>query len=195
MKKLLIVLTLVLSFLCINAKAYTIPEKTDHEKVTIYIFRGSECPHCYDALKFFYNNQDAYKEFVTVKAIEVWENEDNKKLMDDVKEYFKSDADGVPFIVAGEGYAEAGYADGMEDTILEAAFREYEKEDYHDVVKELASKNKKVKIQSLKEAWYEENGIDADGKTHNHDTLIVIGIFVVIIGGLSALIFFGRKNN
>lgn len=51
MKKFIVLFIGVITLLfATNVKASKIelPEKTDHEKVKVYLFRGAGCSHCYD---------------------------------------------------------------------------------------------------------------------------------------------------
>ncbi len=202
MKKILLSIAIVASIFLTNVKAIELPKVTDHKKVTIYIFRGHGCKHCYDALTYFYNNASKYSDYFEVKAYEVWNNSSNKTLMNDVAEYFNESADGVPYIVIGDSYTTAGFGSKTGDELVEKALSEYQNKDYKDIVAKYA-KNKDYTIESLSEAC-EQEGIDGDTITATeeqkstkgkYDGLIVAGILVVVIGGTAALIFSNRKEN
>ena len=189
MKRILFCLLGLLVLLPITVKAVDLPEKTDHEKVTIYIFRGHGCSHCYDALEYFYNNHEKYDDYFNVVTYEVWNNKNNSELMQAVSDSFNDDASGVPYIVIGSNYSNTqGFGETIVDGILEAAFNAYQDEEYQDLVKELAKSYEKTESKNLEESCIEE-GIVA-GK---YDTLIAFVIIFVVLGGGALLIKFARK--
>jgi len=72
---------------------------------TITLFYGDGCPHCEDVDKFIEEND--IKSKVTFEELEVWENKDNAKILDDAAKICELDLDriGVPFLFArGECY-------------------------------------------------------------------------------------------
>ena len=193
MKKVFGLIIIIMSCLLLNVKADELPEVTDHEKVTIYIFRGHGCSHCYEALEFFNDNQEDYADYFEVKAYEVWNNSDNSTLMNDVAETFGDDVGGVPYIVVGDSYSVNGFSQSIGSEIIKAALAEYENEDYTDVVKELSKGNDSLVKESLEEACKEE-GIIVDPKDTIHDGIIIFVIFTVILGGGAGLIALARKK-
>lgn len=107
------------------------------QKVNVYLFRGKGCSHCYEFLE--YVSKDLIKEsgeYFNLVTYEVWNNEDNKELMDKVAEYLGEEAGGVPFIVIGDKVF-AGYAESMNDEMKEAIKKLYDSEDRYDVIKKL----------------------------------------------------------
>lgn len=142
------------------------------EKINVYLFWGNGCGYCEAAKNFFRSIEKEYEDYYELVEYEVWYDEDNKALMNSVAEYFDEEIGGVPYIIIGETTF-GGYSEEYNDSIIKAIKEEYENEDYVDVVK----------------------NVKADGVTteKNYDTLIIIGIFVVIIGGFGALVYFSRK--
>ena len=107
------------------------------QKVNVYLFRGKGCSHCYEFLE--YVSKDLIKEsgeYFNLVTYEVWNNEDNKEVMDKVAEYLGEEAGGVPFIVIGDKVF-AGYAESMNDEMKEAIKKLYDSEDRYDVIKKL----------------------------------------------------------
>ena len=189
MKKIIIVFFIIISFLPVMVSAVTLPKKTDHEKVTIYIFRGHECSHCFDALNFFYKNRNKYADYFDVVTYEVWNNEDNKKFMKTIASTFDDDASGVPYMVIGDSYTNSkGFSDQLSEEIVNAALAAYQDENYIDLVAKMAKDNKKIESKNLEESCREE-GIIA-GK---YDALIIFSILIVVIGGGAYLIKLARK--
>ena len=202
MKKFLLLITIVGCLFLTNVKAEELPEITDHEKVTIYLFRGHGCSHCYDGLVYLYSNLYKYSDYIDLKAYEVWYNKDNSSLMSAVAE-----AGGVPFFVIGDSYYTAGFSSKTGEELIATALKEYQNKKYSDLVAKVV-KDKKIDATSetLEQAANEE-GIESIEAAQNalqpsetakqkgkNDTIIIISIFVVIIGGILALVLSNRKN-
>ena len=119
-----ICLALLASFVLIgNAKAIEKPKVTDHEK--IYIFRGSGCPHCYDALNFLYGLDGEYDDYINVVTFEVWENQNNAKLAKAVAAKLNDEFGGVPYIVVGDKTF-AGFGSSTGTELIETALDAYQ---------------------------------------------------------------------
>ena len=196
MKKTILTIISILTFFIMVPVVNAIekPEITDHEKVTIYIFRGEGCGHCKEALTYFYGLGDEYKDYLEVKAYEVWKNSNNTELVKDVAiEIGTEYTGGVPLIVVGEKYV-SGYGAGTGDELVKYALEYYQDDEYRDVVKEkLANKNYEETQESLKEAAQSEGLIAMSSESGKYDAVIIIGIFVVLIGGFAALVFVSKK--
>ena len=57
MKKYIVLLISIVGVLFmsnVKAEKIELPEKTDHEIVKVYLFRGAGCSHCYDFLTYFH---------------------------------------------------------------------------------------------------------------------------------------------
>lgn len=124
-------------------------QETD-EKATVYLFRGKGCSHCYEFLEYVAN--DLVKEsgdYFKLVTYEVWNNEDNKELMDEVADYLGEEAGGVPFIVIGDKVF-SGYASSMNDEIKEAIKNLYDSEDRYDVIQKLQTEPKKKDTKKSK---------------------------------------------
>lgn len=108
------------------------------EKVNVYIFRGEGCPHCEEALEFFdtLEQDEEYKDLYKLVTYEVWYDENNSKLMQDVADALGEQASGVPYIVIGSKTF-SGYASSYDDKIKDAIKTAYEDSDYKDVVKQV----------------------------------------------------------
>lgn len=176
MKKILLsILTIfmVLMFpLSVIAEGKETREVEENKKVNVYLFWGNGCGYCEAAKKFFASIEEDYGKYFNLVEYEVWYDKDNNALKESVAEYFNDDVTGVPYIIIGETTF-GGYASTYDGDIKKAIKEAYEDEEYEDIVA-------KVKGGDIEPA-------------KNYDTLIVIGIFVVIIGGFGALIYFSRK--
>ena len=112
------------------------------QKVNVYLFRGEGCPHCAEAEKFFEAlSKDAeYSNYYELVDYEVWYDEDNADLMDEVAEELNTKADGVPFMVIGEKYF-SGYTSSMDTQLKEQIKYSYNSSNYVDVVKKVQDNN------------------------------------------------------
>ena len=155
-------------------------EESD-DKVNVYIFRGSSCWHCLDAVSFFASQVKENGKYFNVKTYEVWANTENSKLMSAVaKALGEEDPQGaVPFLVVGNK-AYGGFSADMGEQIINQVKELYNtnKEDRYDVANEVnmddASANK-----------------SSDKKT---SPVTVILIVLVLVGGIG-LIYYVSKSN
>lgn len=195
MKKLLVSLLclLALGVTTVSADEIKLPEVTDHEKVTIYIFRGNGCGFCKKALTYFNEVADTYKDYFEVKTFEVWNNSNNSTLMNAVAEKMGDKLGGVPYIVIGDSYSENGFTDELGVQMVEKALEEYQNAKYKDLVAEVAKEHTDAKLMSLYDSCVED-GVIVLERDKSNDAWIVLGIFAVIIGGGVALVMFSRKK-
>lgn len=202
MKKILIALMTIIAIAgmpSVQAAKSDLPEKTDHEKVIVYLFRGHGCSHCADFLKYFTKEYPGYEDYFEIVSYESWEDETNQKLMYAVKEKIGEEADGsVPFIVIGSDYHTSGFGTSTGKEIIEEALKAYQDDNYKDLVKSVAKKEKiEGNSETLNEAASKEEivTLDEDGnvKSGLSDGVVVGIIFGVIILGFGGLVFFSRK--
>lgn len=195
MKKILIsvLCALSLSFANVYADEIEMPEVTDHEKVTIYLFRGQGCSHCYDALTYFNEIAKDYSDYFEIKTYEIWNNQYNYALLTDVLAVKEQEYEGVPYIIVGESYSKTGFMESWGTEIINAALTEYQNEKYVDVVAKTANDHQSAEVTSLREACVEEE-IIVEERDSSADVYIIIGIFAVIILGGGALVYFSRKK-
>lgn len=199
MKKIIltIIATIMVFVMMPTVNAIEKPEITDHEKVTIYIFRGSGCGHCQHALSYFYSLGDEYADYIEVKAYEVWTNTNNAELATDVAEEVGTEfTGGVPLIVVGEKFI-GGFGDDSGEELINYALDYYQDDEYRDVVKEKLSKKTYGETEeTLIEAVTAENLVSttpAPAEGGKYDAIIVVAIFVVLIGGFAGLVIAGKK--
>ena len=114
--------------------------KEEEGKVNIYLFRGKGCTYCRRFLTFLESVTDEYGKYFNVVAYEVWEDEANNELMENVKEFLGEKKDGVPFFVIGnQKFLGFGEKDG--EKVLEAIKKEYDAKKKYDVIKEMSKKH------------------------------------------------------
>lgn len=113
------------------------------KEITINLFYSSTCPHC-AAEKEFLNEYIKENDNVKVELYEVTENEDNAKLLDDVKETIGSINNYVPYTVIGE-IGLTGYSDSIKNQIIHFVDK-YQNEDYYDLVAKVKEEGKAIDI-------------------------------------------------
>ena len=183
MKKFLLGVILVLSFIIIPKDVLA------SDKVTVYIFRGSTCNHCEDALNYINNHKDELNENVEIITYEVFENANNSRLQDAVAKKLGVDTTaqdyGVPFIVIGEKYIKGYGGAATFNKMMNMAEDYLDDEDYKDVVKEnIKELNINVKGLGLNDLFSEPSKVV---------TIIVYSVFGAIVLGFACMIIFSRK--
>lgn len=111
--------------------------KESDDKVNVYIFRGSTCSHCLDAVAHFASIVKDEGKYFNVKTYEVWSNSDNNDLMNDAaNEIGDSEVSGVPYIIIGKK-SWSGYAASYDDEMMKQIKSEYNKDKSkrYDVIK------------------------------------------------------------
>lgn len=194
----LVLASLSALFLVNTAVAIEKPEVTDHAKINVYIFRGSGCSHCYDALNFLYGLDGEYDDYFKVVTYEVWQDSNNAALAKDVANKLGAEFGGVPYIVIGDK-SFAGFGEDTGVNIINTALDFYKSKDYKDVVASvLKSKDYDATSETLEAAAYSEGITEVVPpeikEEKKNDTWVIVAVFVVIIGGFGALIYSSRKK-
>lgn len=94
--------TLAISSNYVDKVAEIVNVKPEKNKINLYLFHGSTCPHCAEEKVWLEEIKDKYKKELNVYYFEVWENANNAKLMDQVIKLFDIKNDGVPLTIIGE---------------------------------------------------------------------------------------------
>ena len=121
---------------------------TDHEKVTIYVFRGDGCPHCEEAIAYFKTIEDEYKDFIQFVTYETWNNTANSELLKTIANERKIQKYGVPFIVIGEKEF-IGFSKGSGVGMINYALEQYQSDSYKDEVREIIETTNATDIKSM----------------------------------------------
>lgn len=151
--------------------------KESDYKVNVYIFRGSTCSHCLDAVAHFASIAKDEGKYFNVKTYEVWSNSDNNDLMNDAaNEIGDSEVSGVPYIVIGKK-SWSGYAASYDDEMMKEIKSEYNKDKSkrYDVIKAVNG-----------EATGEKSSIAGD--------VISVVIIIAVIGLITFGIVSARKK-
>ncbi len=91
-------------------------------KVDLYFFWGDGCPHCTKEEIFLKRIESKYPD-LRIQRFEIWEHQDNARLMLDVAKTLQTNIGGVPFTVVGDksfvGFDESYTAPQIEARIQE----------------------------------------------------------------------------
>lgn len=111
------------------------PAETEEtpSKVNVYLFRGEGCPHCEEMLEFFDSIEEEFGQYYTMNTYEVWYNQDNAELMQDVADKLGVSVTGVPFLVIGD-QTWNGYASSYDAEIEAKILSEYNSDSRYDVM-------------------------------------------------------------
>lgn len=145
------------------------------EKINVYLFKGDGCGFCAKALTFFNGLDEEYQSYFNLVEKEVWHDEDNAALMEEVAAYFGEKVTGVPYIVIGEKSFN-GYNAKFDNDIKKAIKTSYENTDnsYVDVVASVSNK-------SL-------------SSNNGDNTAITIIVILAVVAGIGFLIYMARED-
>ena len=198
MKKIILgVVTAVMMFLLI-------PGVKAAEKVPVYMFTKNGCSACEYAEEYFAELKKDNPDLFELYNFEVFDSDENgnwivvsEELQDllvaTLKET-KQDTERIatPTIVIGD-FITVGVQ--STDDLYNAIIKMRDAEKPVNIVKNI-SDEKKLDLEALRKkdnsGSSEQDKKEEGGK---YDALIVIGIFVVLIGGFAGLIFLGKKGN
>ena len=91
----------------------------DKNKVNIYFFWGSTCPHCKAEFAFFDEIKEEYGDYYNLYTYEVWENPDNEKIMNKFADALNEEVTGVPYTVIGD-VSFTGFGESSKEKFIEA---------------------------------------------------------------------------
>jgi len=156
----------------------TTEESTDSKEVNVYFFRGEGCSHCAEAEEWFESIEEEYGDYFNIVDYEVWYDEDNSELMQDVAELRGEDVKGVPYIIIGDQSWD-GFDESYEDAMIEKIKEVYAEDvdDRYDIMTYLDSSS----------STEEEESYGSD--------IAVLIVIILVVGGIGAGIYFARKSN
>ena len=107
MKNLKYLVLLLVAIFIIPFVAYAEGEETTaaedvDSRAVVYFFHGDGCPHCEEATEWFNSIKKEYGSKFKLVKYEVWNNEDNANMMQQVATFRQDDASGVPYIICGD---------------------------------------------------------------------------------------------
>ncbi len=186
MKKIFVLCTLALFLLPFSVKA------EESGKVPVYLFRGEGCPHCEDALAYFNGLGEEDKKKLDLIRYEVWYNEENQKLMEQVAEKLGETVTGVPYIVVGDK-SFSGFDDSIGEAIMDIVNEMQEKEDIVDIVADIETDAIKDTGDSITGSNTNTNTNAVKDEKKGNDIVIIIGVCGTILVSC-ALLVLARKN-
>lgn len=191
MKKVILSLLFVLSL--ING----IPVSAKEEKVPVYVFSKDGCSACIQAEEYFDDLEKDYPDLFEIHNIVVfdenWQAVSNERteLLIDVYERFGEDSSkaSTPTIVIGD-YHTLGLPQDTNE-VYEAILEVKNSKEPVDEIKKLIDEAE-LNLEDL--LTYDKTPtVVEEEPSGKYDTIIIIGIFVVLIGGFAALIVAGKK--
>lgn len=89
--------SIFISFLIIIFSFFLFTLNINAKEVNAYFFHGKMCPHCEEALEYLNSIKNKYD--LNIIKYEVWYNEENKEIMNDIADYLDFNVRGVPFVI------------------------------------------------------------------------------------------------
>lgn len=180
MKKIMVlflaIAMMVLPF-TVDAKTKKAEEVDQKATAKVYMFRGQGCGFCAKALEYFDSIKDDYDfELIT---FEVWYNETNASIMQQVAKDIGETVDGVPFIVIGKTTFH-GYADSYNDDIVAAIKAESKNGNANEFISKYEGLNSSTEV------------VEPEKKETKQGAIIVFS--VIVIAGIVALVILARKS-
>ena len=198
MKKILIVLITVLSFVLISPveAKINLPEKTDHEKVKVYLFWSSTCSNCHNLIKYFSNKYQDYTDYFEIVTYQVNNNQNNSSLANKIANQVGENPGYVPLVIIGNTYHVLGWEDTLGETITKEALKAYEDEEYTDIVAKEINDNKLKVTESTFEKACDTIGIKygISAKDKINTKFVICFVSGIILLGILGIVILSRKK-
>ena len=150
----------------------------DDKKVNLYLFRGEGCPHCAEAEEWFDSIKGKYGDYFKVVDYEVWNDEDNAKLMKKVAKLRNEDVSGVPYIIIGDK-SWNGFDESYEDEMIKQIKSVYSQ----DVSKRYDIMN-----------YVNDSSSNSKTKKSSSSDVLALIIILIVAGGAGYGIYYARKS-
>jgi len=193
MKKIILSLIIFLGLLGV------IPVSAAEEKVPVYVFSKDGCSACIQAEEYFAELSEDYPDLFEIYNIVVFDenwqavSNDRTELLIDVYERFGEDSSkaATPTIVIGD-YHTLGLPQDTEE-VYDAIMEVKNSKEPVDEVKKLVDEAE-LNLEDLLVYVHDDMPTVEEKETSGkYDTIIIIGIFVVLIGGMAALVVASKK--
>lgn len=198
MKKLLIVFVTVLSlFLTTNVEAkVSLPEKTDHEKVNVYLFWSSTCHNCHNLIKYFSDKYQEYTDYFEFVGYQTDSDQNNSSLASTIAETVGEKPGYVPLVVIGKSYHVLGWDDSLGNTIINEALKAYQDDEYTDIVANYINEEKLDVNSTTFTQICSIAGIKCgeDAKSKIDSKVAICFVSAVIVLGIGGLVYLTKKN-
>lgn len=108
----------------------------DKNKVNIYFFWGSTCPHCEAEFTFFDEIKEEYGDYYNLHTYEVLENKENADIMNVFAQALGEKATGVPYTIIGDE-SFTGFGESSKEKFINAIKNKYQNSSdiYFDKIK------------------------------------------------------------
>lgn len=188
----------ILSLIVVFQLLVYLPVSAEESGVPVYMFTKDGCSACDVAYEYFEKLEESEPDLVDLIVIEVFNeagelnSQNAATLLLGVYEKFDEDSSKIstPTIVIGD-YHVLGFPQD-ENVIYDEITKARDNKDFVDVVKEIADKSS-INIDEIKKSEDNIPTTKEENESGKYDTLIIIGIFVVLIGGCAGLVILGRK--
>lgn len=189
---------IILSVISILTMLIMMPVVNADEQVPVYMFSKNGCSACISAVEYFQDLESEYPDLFELIEIEVFDaewnfvSEDIQYLFLGVYEEFGEDTSkaATPTIVIGD-YHTVGLPSDTSVVYDEIVKQSKAKEPVNKV--EEIAKELEIDLENLPKAENNTNTENNTEETGKYDTLIIVGIFVVLIGGFAGLVIVGKK--
>ncbi|MBW3004343.1 thioredoxin family protein [Candidatus Woesearchaeota archaeon] len=99
---LIVIIALIVIVVLVNkSDEKVVPEIVDETEVIVYEFYGASCPHCKNLNNWFEEIKPKYPNLKVIQY-EVYSNQSNRELFQQVSEAYGTKAGGVPAVFIGE---------------------------------------------------------------------------------------------
>ncbi len=113
------------------------PLEKKADKVPITLFWGNTCIHCTHFIEYLKNTLiPNYQDKFYITTYEIYQNKNNKELMDAVSKKLNINAKGVPFIIVGEKYF-IGFSENTQKEIPNEIINAYQNNKTTDIVEKV----------------------------------------------------------
>ncbi len=153
--------------------------KETEDQVTIYLFRGTGCTYCRSFLNFLNDISEEYGKYFKLVSYEVWTEQKNGELLEEISEFTGQSAGGVPYIIIGDQVF-SGYSKEYDETIKAVIKEEYSKNQKYDVFEEY---DKAKELEKRKEFF------------SSGQFLIGCNVVVIFIATIINILFVNNKMN
>lgn len=155
------------------------------EKVTVYLFWSSTCPHCRDEKDFLAKLVEKYPQ-VQVKDFEVSGNADNSRLFKKVAQEFGNERGLVPFTVIGDQHVLGFYNEQTTGEVIETLVKNSLETPCPDVVASIISPEPTISLMPTPAACANDCGCgEVDQDLGRVDKLTIPLLGEINIKGLS----------
>ena len=146
------------------------------------MFRGTGCGFCAKFLTYLSSITDEYGKYFKLKAYEVWNDQNNSQLFQNVATFLGKQANGVPFVIIGDQVFE-GYTESYNDAIKKA-------------ITDLYNTNKRKRYDVLVELEKaEKNKSKGDGSVTDVNKIIMCNLLFTIISTATIIVYVNVKLN